>query len=166
MKFIEILPLFIALLTTVINPLGRFTRRIDATQFLQNPHSFINFCNLLKETQLEHVLANRKLIGSSRTIIAPTDKAFRKFGLLGLIKKKRNSKSLLKDLVNHHIIKKRITPKNIQKNTLYSYKTESGTSIKLKEFVPFILYSVETETAMVHVIDHILIPQSLKKYLK
>ena len=176
MKHLKTLTIFITLLTytaVTLYPLGKFPRRIDATQFLKNPQSFVDFCNILKETQVEYVIANRKLIGSPRTIFAPTDEAFRTFGLLGVIKKEKNRKKLLKDLVNNHIIKRRISPEDIQKNMSYkNYKTEANTRIALKDFTPFILYSVETETAIIHVINQILIPKTfynnytLKKYLK
>ncbi len=115
------------------------------------------------------------------TIFAPTDYAFNVFGKVGFLQEK-GREELFTKFIKAHILKGVVRRKQMKSQTR-PFRTEAGSKVRLwvdykqKVFYVYarrdasvnerakILYSVETDNGMVHVIDKVLVFNQLKDNL-
>jgi uncharacterized surface protein with fasciclin (FAS1) repeats len=126
--------------------------------FLELPHSFRVFIQELQEAKLHTTLENNQ--GAKHTVFVPTDDAFNKFGMMGLVRK---DKSIRNKFLKYHIIKKVLSRKKIKSKR--QIKTLSGNNLD-KKAMGKIAYSIPTKNGIIHIIDHVLINPEIKNKLK
>ncbi|MFB2894859.1 fasciclin domain-containing protein [Aerosakkonemataceae cyanobacterium BLCC-F50] len=107
---------------------------------------------------------------TSVTIFAPTDEAFSKLpsGLVGTL---LDNPPELTTLLTYHVIADRITSNDI--SSLNSVKTVEGSDLKIDTSngvrindANVVTADIEADNGIIHVIDNVLIPQSLDQFLK
>ena len=134
--------------------------------FLANPGSFSQMSRLLAETRLDALLSKGKLIGGGPyTLIAPTDAAFSTFGRLGLLtntKNTANNAANLEKFVKYHILPGRRRKKSLRPRSRERTLTDEALEI---DFLDNILYSIDVDNGIIHVIDKVLVNPALKKII-
>lgn len=107
---------------------------------------------------------------ASVTIFAPTDEAFSKLpsGIVGAL---LDNPPELTTLLTYHVIADRITSNDI--SSLNSVKTVEGSDLKIDTSngvrvndANVVTADIEADKGIIHVIDNVLIPQSLDRFLK
>lgn len=143
-------------------------KRFSTVDFLENPHSFSIFLREMRALSFDDILTKDRLVGGKLTLFAPTNKAFDKFGRIGLLrssKKGERSKEMASFIANH-IIKGRVTRRDIMSRGRKKVRTFDGERMRLKKIKKHVLYTVETASGIVHVIDEVLVPKKLQKKLQ
>lgn len=92
------------------------------------------------------------------TCFAPTDAAFNQFGKIGVLR----GTPLYEEFLKFHILPGLWTRKKIQSNR--TAKTMATRQLNLRE-VGKILYSIETDNGILHIIEKVLIHPDVKKKL-
>lgn len=123
---------------------------------LNNPVTFTTLVGELQASKVNAILEKRT--GEKFTLLAPTDKAFTDFGQIGALRATPLYTEFMKFLILPGIWQR----KRLRANR--TAKTESGKVINTKE-IGKILYSVETDNGIMHVIDSMVIHPDVKKKL-
>jgi hypothetical protein len=119
----------------------------------------VSFTTLTSEMQTSKVSAIiEKHTGEKFTLLAPTNKAFNDFGQIGALR----GTPLYTDFLKFFILPGVWPRKRLRANR--TAKTESGKPINTKD-IGKILYSVETDNGIMHVIDTMVIHPDVKKKL-
>ena len=143
-------------------------KRFTTVNFLQDPQSFSIFLREMRALSFDDILDKDRLVGGKLTLLAPTNKAFDKFGRIGLLRSEKEgerSKDMVSFIANH-IIKGRISRKDLMSRGRKRVRTFDGERMQLKQVKKRVLYTVETASGIIHVIDKVLIPKKLKKKLR
>jgi uncharacterized surface protein with fasciclin (FAS1) repeats len=124
---------------------------------LSNPGTFNILVNELQATKINTLL--EKNVGEKKvTLLAPTDAALNVFGQLGALRGSTLDESFLK----FHILYGLWPRKRLRANR--TAKTLAEKPLNLKD-IGKILYSIETDNGIIHVIDKVVIHPDIKKKL-
>ncbi len=157
MKIKNIILAFLLLCCTGSYLYSKLSYKHTIIDYLRDPGSFGQLYSLLQASNLDIRLY--KTLEKNFTLFAPTDRAFAEFGRVGLLRGEKNKKKLI-TFMKYHILKRRRSVKQIKRRG--SFKTLAKEPLD-KEELGEILYSVKVENGIVHVIDRVLVPPSLKK---
>lgn len=124
---------------------------------LSTPCTFTSLVSELQATKINTLL--EKNAGDKKfTLLAPTDAALNAFGQLGALRGTPLNEAFLK----FHILNGVWQRKRLRANR--TAKTLAEKSLNLKD-VGKILYSIETDNGIIHVIDKVLLHPDVKKKL-
>lgn len=120
----------------------------------------VTFGVLVGELQTSKVtkLLDKNTGDKKVTLLAPTDKALNIFGQLGALR----DTPLIEDFLKFHILEGAWTRKRLRSNR--TGKTLSGKILHTKD-IGKILYSIETDNGMIHVIEKVVLHPDIKKKL-
>ena len=127
---------------------------------LRTPATFSVLLGELNTTKVNAFLEQHK--GETKqTLFAPTDDAFNIFGQIGVLR----GTPMGNELIKYHIIEGTSWQrKQLRNGSRKSAKTLSGKTLNFKD-IGKILYSIETDNGIIHVIDKVLVPEDIKKKL-
>ena len=124
---------------------------------LRNPTSFNVVVGELQTTRLDALLEKNR--GNEKiTFLAPTDQALNFFGQLGALR----GTPLLESFLKFHMLDGLWTRKRIRANR--TARTLSGKPLNLRD-IGRILYSIETDNGMIHIIEKVVLHPDVKKKL-
>lgn len=120
----------------------------------------VTFGVLIGELQTSKVssLLDKHTGDKKITLLAPTDKALNDFGQLGALR----GTPLLEDFLKFHILEGTWSRKRLRSNR--AAKTVGGKALQTKDLGK-ILYSIEVDNGMIHVIEKVVLHPDVKKKL-
>ena len=135
-------------------PADAFTSSMSV---LRSPGTFTILVNELQATKVNALL--EKNVGEKKvTLLAPTDVAFNAFGQLGALRGTPLDEAFLK----FHILQGLWPRKRLRANR--TARTLAEKPLNLKD-VGNILYSIETDNGIIHVVDKVALHPDVKKKL-
>ncbi|MBM3886470.1 fasciclin domain-containing protein [Candidatus Dependentiae bacterium] len=124
---------------------------------LRSPVSFAVLVGELQATKIGALLEKKQ--GEKKvTLLAPTDTAFNAFGQLGALR----GTPLIEDFLKFHILQGAWNRKRLKANR--TAKTLADKPLNLRT-IGKILYSIETDNGIIHVVDKVALHPQVKKKL-